>query len=46
MYIEDKSGMHYWTSGPRKDNNDRFYGGNRGVKVDEDVFEEYMSYYR
>jgi hypothetical protein len=42
-YIELESGDHYWISGPRKDQNDRLYGGNRGVLIDEDVREEYES---
>ncbi|MEM6696417.1 MAG: 1-deoxy-D-xylulose-5-phosphate synthase, partial [Pseudomonadota bacterium] len=26
-YFETESGDHYWISGPRKDQNDRLYGG-------------------
>ena len=33
-YYETSSGEEYWMSGPRKDRNDRLYGGNRGVLVD------------
>ena len=40
-YFEVKSGDHYWISGPRKDKNDRLYGGNRGVVIDEDIRAEY-----
>ncbi len=40
-YFDVESGDHYWISGPRKDQNDRLYGGNKGVEVDEDVREEY-----
>ncbi len=40
-YFEVDSGDHFWISGPRKDQNDRLYGGNDGVIVDEDVVEEY-----
>lgn len=40
-YFEVESGDHYWISGPRKDQNDRLTGGNKGVEVDEDVREEY-----
>lgn len=40
-YYEVESGAEYWISGPRKDQNDRLYGGNRGVVVDSDVSEEY-----
>jgi hypothetical protein len=31
----------YWISGPKKDENNRLYGGNRGVIVDENVVDEY-----
>ena len=40
-YFELESGDEYWISGPRKDRNDRLYGGNRGVQLDDDVREEY-----
>jgi len=40
-YYETSSGEEYWISGPRKDRNDRLYGGNRGVLVDAEVREEY-----
>jgi len=40
-YFETESGDFYWISGPRKDQNDRLYGGNQGVLVDEDVRDEY-----
>jgi len=40
-YVNVKTGDHYWVSGPRKDKNDRLYGGNLGVEIDEDVREEY-----
>jgi hypothetical protein len=43
-YFEVTSGDHYWISGPRKDQNDKLYGGNRGVEVDPDVLEEYQQY--
>ncbi|GAA6138990.1 hypothetical protein NBRC116583_27370 [Arenicella sp. 4NH20-0111] len=43
-YFETESGDHYWISGPRKDQNDRLYGGNRGVIIDADVKDEYLSY--
>ena len=42
-YFETVSGDHYWISGPRKDQNDRLYGGNSGVQIDEDVREEYAN---
>ena len=31
----------YWISGPRKDQNDRLYGGSLDVQIDEDIKEEY-----
>jgi hypothetical protein len=40
-YFEMETGDHYWISGPRKDQNDRLYGGNRGVSVDPEVRDEY-----
>ncbi|NNE89015.1 MAG: 1-deoxy-D-xylulose-5-phosphate synthase [Silicimonas sp.] len=40
-YFEIESGDHYWISGPRKDQNDRLYGGNRDVMIDDDVRDEY-----
>lgn len=40
-FVDSHSGEDYWISGPRKDQNDRLYGGNRGVEVDDDVREEY-----
>jgi hypothetical protein len=43
-YFETNSGIHYWISGPRKDQNDRLYGGNQGVQIDSDVYEEYIQY--
>lgn len=43
-YFDVESGDHYWISGPRKDQNDRLYGGCRGVEIDEDAHEKYMQY--
>lgn len=43
-YFEIESGDEYWISGPRKDQNNRLYGGNRGVVIDEDVKLEYEAY--
>ncbi|MEP3639952.1 MAG: 1-deoxy-D-xylulose-5-phosphate synthase [Paracoccaceae bacterium] len=40
-YFDIESGDQYWISGPRKDQNDRLYGGNLGVLIDDDVREEY-----
>ena len=45
-YFETESGDPYWISGPRKDQNDRLYGGNSGVKIDDDVREEYAALLR
>ena len=42
-YFETESGDHYWISGPRKDQNDRLYGGKSGVQIDEDVRDEYAN---
>lgn len=42
-YFEAETGDHYWISGPRKDRNDRLYGGNSGVQIDDDVREEYAA---
>lgn len=41
-YFEVTSGDQSWISGPRKDQNDRLYGGNAGVEVDDDVRAEYL----
>ncbi len=41
-YYDVDTGEHYWISGPRKDQNDRLYGGNKGVVIDEDVRDEYF----
>ena len=40
-YFDVDTGEEYWISGPRKDQNDRLYGGNKGVEIDDDVQEEY-----
>ena len=41
-YFETESGEHYWVSGPKKDQNDRLYGGNLDVVIDCDVRDEYL----
>ena len=41
-YFEINTGAEFWISGPRKDLNDRLYGGNDGVVIDDDVREEYL----
>ncbi len=43
-FFEIESGDHFWISGPRKDQNDRLYGGNAGVEIDKDVEDEYATY--
>lgn len=43
-YFEVETGAHFWISGPRKDRDDRLYGGNQGVIIDEDVKDEYAAY--
>ena len=45
-YFETTSGDQYWISGPRKDRDNRLYGGNRGVEIDADVAEDYKRYVR
>jgi len=41
-YFEVEAGDHFWISGPHKNQDDRLYGGNRDVEVDDDVLEEYQ----
>lgn len=41
-YEDVETGEDYWISGPRKDKNDRLYGGQEGVNIDLDVKEEYL----
>ena len=40
-YYETENGNEFWISGPRKDQNNRLYGGNKGVEIDNDIKEEY-----
>jgi len=40
-YIDIDNGDEFWISGIRKDENNRLYGGNQGVEIDEDIKEEY-----
>lgn len=37
-----ENGDEFWISGPRKDRNDRLYGVNQGVEIDDDVKDEYL----
>lgn len=41
-YFDIENGDEFWISGPRKDKNNRLYGGNQGVEIDEDIKEEYI----
>lgn len=41
-YVDIDNGDEFWISGPKKDRNDRLYGGQLGVEIDEDVKEEYF----
>jgi hypothetical protein len=43
-FFEVESGDHYWISGPRRDSDNRLYGGNGGVTIDEDIRDEYRAY--
>jgi hypothetical protein len=43
-YFDVDSSDQFWISGPKKDKNDRLYGGNKGVVVDDDVVLEYENY--
>ena len=45
-YYDVDTGAEYWITGPRKDRDNRLYGGNRGVQVDDDVYDEYLEYLR
>ncbi len=40
-YFDVESGEHYWISGPRKDGEDRLYGGSKPVEIDSDIEREY-----
>lgn len=41
-YIDVDNGDEFWISGPKKDRNDRLYGGQFGVEIDEDIKDEYF----
>lgn len=45
-YYDVQSGDEYWISGTKKDENNRLYGGNLGVEIDEDVKAEYFKLIR
>ena len=40
-YYDVDTGDEYWISGPRKDRNDRLYGGQLGGIIDNDAIEDY-----
>lgn len=40
-YFDVESGDQFWISGPRKDGQDRLYGGTKPVEIDADVETEY-----
>lgn len=40
-YYDVDNGDEFWISGPKKNRQDRLYGGQLGVVVDEDVKAEY-----
>lgn len=42
-YFETDSGDFFWISGPRKDQQDRLYGGNKDVLVDDNVRDGYAN---
>jgi hypothetical protein len=41
-YSDIENGDEFWISGPRKDKNDRLYGGNQDIEIDDDVKREYF----
>ncbi|MDV6332050.1 1-deoxy-D-xylulose-5-phosphate synthase [Asticcacaulis sp. 201] len=43
-YYDIETGEEFWISGPRKDGQDRLYGGNiPPVEIDADIADEYWS---
>lgn len=42
-YFETETGDHFWISGPRRDGQDRLYGGTQPVVVDADVAKAYWT---
>ncbi len=40
-YFDIDNGDEFWISGPKKDREDRLYGGQLGVVIDDDIKEEY-----
>ena len=45
-YYDVDSGEHYWISGFKKNQSDKLYGGNKGVKIDDDIRDEYLEIIR
>ena len=42
-YFEVETGIDYWISGPKRNGEDRLYGENVPIHVDDDVAEEYWT---
>ncbi|MEN7547026.1 hypothetical protein AAG747_03860 [Rapidithrix thailandica] len=40
-YFDLDNGDQFWISGPKKDQNDRLYGGQLNIEIDDDIQEEY-----
>lgn len=40
-YIDKKTGIEYWVSGPKKNGQDRHWAGGGDVRVEADVVDEY-----
>ena len=40
-YVDEATGEDYWISGCKRQGNDRMYGSEAPVEIDEDVREEY-----
>jgi hypothetical protein len=45
-YFDVQTGDQYWISGPKKNRQDRLYGGALDVEIDPDVQDEYGAYLR
>ena len=41
-YFDVETGEEFWISGPKKDRNDRLYGGQLNMEIDDDVKAEYL----
>jgi hypothetical protein len=40
-YVNTKTGIEYWVSGPKKKGGDRHWAGGGDVRIDPDVVDEY-----